>query len=71
MAVDEKQAVESRDTDIEDVSRNSTHSSVAEAARGAELSELPPNYYWNWRFLGSLTAVVFMAQGLYLGTYRP
>ncbi|OAG00721.1 siderophore iron transporter [Paraphaeosphaeria sporulosa] len=56
---------------IENVSQDSTHDSVAAEARGGDLSELPSNYYWNWRFIGSLIAVVFMAQGLYLGYVLP
>jgi hypothetical protein len=37
------------------------------AARGGALQDLPPNYYWHWRFVGSVAAVTFMAQSLYLG----
>lgn len=69
MATHEKDFVENRALYIENASRDSPHDEIAEEAKGGELSELPSNYYWNWRFLGSLTAVVFMAQGLYLGEW--
>ncbi|KAF2265565.1 siderophore iron transporter [Lojkania enalia] len=32
---------------------------------------MPPGYYRNWRFIGSVVAVAFMAQGLYLGYVLP
>ncbi|KAF2112843.1 siderophore iron transporter [Lophiotrema nucula] len=32
---------------------------------------MPPGYYRNWRFIGSVLAVAFMAQGLYLGYVLP
>jgi MFS family permease len=69
MTPNEKDVVETRDLHIENVSQDSAHDSTPSEVRGGDLSELPANYYWNWRFIGSLTAVVFMAQGLYLGTY--
>jgi hypothetical protein len=40
---------------------------VTEEAKGGELSDMPKGYYRSWRFIGSLLAVVFMAQGSYLG----
>lgn len=68
MAFDEKEVqTDTRDIQIEDVSNDSHHDEVAEEAKGGELSELPSGYYWNWRFIGSVIAVAFMAQGLYLG----
>ncbi|KAJ4301116.1 hypothetical protein N0V90_003206 [Kalmusia sp. IMI 367209] len=70
MAANEKDFIETRDMHIENVSESS-HDGVAEEAKGGDLSELPSNYYWDWRFLGSLAAVVFMAQGLYLGYVLP
>lgn len=42
---------------------------VTEEAKGGELSDMPNGYYRSWRFIGSLLAVVFMAQGSYLGIY--
>lgn len=41
---------------------------VAESAVGGDLADMPKGYYTNWRFIGSVAAVSFMAQGLYLGT---
>ncbi|KAF2499906.1 fungal trichothecene efflux pump [Lophium mytilinum] len=32
---------------------------------------MPEGYYRNWRFIGSVAAVAFMAQGLYLGYILP
>lgn len=40
---------------------------VDTSAVGGDLADLPKGYYTNWRFIGSLAAVSFMAQGLYLG----
>lgn len=40
---------------------------IDDAAVGGTLDDLPRGYYTNWRFIGSLAAVSFMAQGLYLG----
>lgn len=37
------------------------------AAKGGDFSDLPKNYYLHWRFIGSIAAVTFMAQSLYLG----
>lgn len=59
-----------RDVHIENVSDNSSHDEVAEEARGGDLSEMPAGYYRNWRFIGSVIAVAFMAQGLYLGAHH-
>ncbi|ORY16299.1 fungal trichothecene efflux pump [Clohesyomyces aquaticus] len=47
------------------------HDEVAEEAKGGDLSEMPKGYYRSWRFIGSVVAVVFMAQGLYLGYVLP
>ena len=44
---------------------------VAEEAKGGHLSDMPKGYYTNWRFIGTIAAVSFMAQGLYLGQYSP
>ena len=52
---------------IEKVSHLSQDDELAEEARGGDLSEMPEGYYRNWRFIGSVVAVSFMAQGLYLG----
>ena len=60
---------ESRDLHIEHVPTNS-QDEVAEEAKGGDLSEMPPGYYRNWRFIGSVLAVAFMAQGLYLGSFK-
>lgn len=68
MTRNEKESAEIRDKHVERVGQNLVQKSVAAEAKGGDLRELPPNYYWNWRFIGSLIAVVFMAQGLYLGT---
>jgi len=66
MAVDEKKY----QTDaIENVSNGSSHDEVAAEAKGGDLSEMPAGYYRSWRFIGSVAAVVFMAQGLYLGMH--
>ncbi|KAF2645781.1 siderophore iron transporter [Massarina eburnea CBS 473.64] len=55
---------------IEDVS-NPYHDEVASEAKGGDLSEMPEGYYRNWHFIGSVLAVAFMAQGLYLGYVLP
>lgn len=68
MARDEKDIqTESRDLHIENASNPPSHDEVAEEAKGGDLSEMPAGYYRNWRFIGSVVAVAFMAQGLYLG----
>lgn len=40
---------------------------ISELAEGGDLADMPKGYYTNWRFIGSVAAVSFMAQGLYLG----
>lgn len=40
---------------------------VDASAMGGDLADMPKGYYTNWRFIGSVAAVSFMAQGLYLG----
>jgi hypothetical protein len=40
---------------------------IAASAVGGDLADMPKGYYTNWRFMGSVAAVSFMAQGLYLG----
>jgi hypothetical protein len=65
MAFDEK---EYQTDTIEHVSNDSSHDEIAAEAKGGDLSEMPAGYYKSWRFIGSVVAVVFMAQGLYLGT---
>lgn len=37
-------------------------------ARGYDLGEMPKGYYTSWRFIGSVAAISFLAQGLYLGS---
>lgn len=66
MAFDEK---DYQTDEIEHVSNDSSHDEVAAEAKGGDLSEMPPGYYKSWRFIGSVAAVVFMAQGLYLGMH--
>ncbi|KAF2713313.1 fungal trichothecene efflux pump [Pleomassaria siparia CBS 279.74] len=44
---------------------------IAASAVGGNLSDMPKGYYTNWRFIGSVAAVSFMAQGLYLGYVLP
>lgn len=57
-----------REERIENVSdRSISQDEVAEEAIGGDLSEMPEGYYRSWRFIGSVLAVSFMAQGLYLG----
>lgn len=65
MARDEKSPVSEQH---EDIDHTETSDHVAVEAVGGDLSDLPPGYYTNWRFIGSVAAVSFMAQGLYLGT---
>ncbi|KAF2178609.1 fungal trichothecene efflux pump [Zopfia rhizophila CBS 207.26] len=60
----------SRDLHTENVSNNSGDE-VAKEAKGGDLGDMPPGYYRNWRFIGSVIAVCFMAQGLYLGYILP
>ena len=55
----------------ESVDRVSTHNGedhIASEARGGDLADMPKGYYTHWRFIGTIAAVSFMAQGLYLGT---
>ena len=57
-----------REERIENVSDSFiSEDGVAEEAKGGDLSEMPEGYYRSWRFIGSVLAVSFMAQGLYLG----
>lgn len=58
---------DARDLHIENVSNHSDE--VASEAKGGDLNEMPEGYYRNWRFIGTVAAVAFMAQGLYLGVY--
>ncbi|KAF1844966.1 MFS general substrate transporter [Cucurbitaria berberidis CBS 394.84] len=44
---------------------------IAASAVGGDLADMPKGYYTNWRFIGSVAAVSFMAQGLYLGYILP
>lgn len=53
----------------EDVNRSDGADHVAEQAKGGDLADMPKGYYTNWRFIGSVAAVSFMAQGLYLGRF--
>ncbi|KAF2025805.1 putative siderophore iron transporter [Setomelanomma holmii] len=44
---------------------------IAASAVGGDLADMPKGYYTNWRFIGSVAAVSFMAQRLYLGYVLP
>ncbi|PGH10485.1 hypothetical protein AJ80_07528 [Polytolypa hystricis UAMH7299] len=44
---------------------------ISESAKGGALGDMPDGYYTHWRFIGSIAAVTFMAQGLYLGYVLP
>ncbi|KAF2474847.1 fungal trichothecene efflux pump [Lindgomyces ingoldianus] len=69
--MDEKEIQAStRDLHIESIS-NDSQDEVAEEAKGGDLSDMPEGYYRSWRFIGSVAAVAFMAQGLYLGYILP
>ncbi|KAF2821735.1 MFS general substrate transporter, partial [Ophiobolus disseminans] len=52
-------------------SMNTDVDHVAPEAIGGDLADMPKGYYTNWRFIGSVAAVSFMAQGLYLGYVLP
>lgn len=55
---------------IEDTPKNTQDDvDIAPEAKGGKLDDMPPGYYRSWRFIGTVAAVVFMAQGLYLGSY--
>lgn len=57
-------------THNEDVVRSfGSSDEVAEEAKGGSLDDMPKGYYRNWRFIGSVAAVVFLAQGSYLGRF--
>lgn len=53
--------------DIDRTMTNDTADHIAASAVGGDLADMPKGYYTNWRFIGSVAAVSFMAQGLYLG----
>ncbi|KAH6681599.1 siderophore iron transporter [Halenospora varia] len=48
-----------------------TDDSVDPQVRQSDLDQMPKGYYRNWRFIGSLAATSFLAQGLYLGYVLP
>ena len=54
----------------EETISQSNQDQVAEEAKGGDLNDMPPGYYRNWRFIGSVAAVAFLAQGSYLGAYK-
>lgn len=71
MAIDEqeKMAVAEHREEVDRTKTNDDVDHVAASAVGGDLADMPKGYYTNWRFIGSVAAVSFMAQGLYLGTF--
>ena len=70
MAIDdnEKSSVSEHREEVDRTMTNDDVDHIAASAVGGDLADMPKGYYTNWRFIGSVAAVSFMAQGLYLGT---
>jgi|TARA_R110002003_G_scaffold206_27_gene15923 hypothetical protein len=65
----EKSPVSEHREEIDRTTINDGVDHVAASAIGGNLADMPKGYYTNWRFIGSVAAVSFMAQGLYLGIF--
>ncbi len=63
----EKLSVSEHREEIDRTMTNDDVDHIAASAVGGDLADMPKGYYTNWRFIGSVAAVSFMAQGLYLG----
>lgn len=40
-------------------------------ARGVDLEDIPPQYWWSFRFLGSAISIILLAICLYVGFSLP
>ena len=53
----------------EDLPTAGNHDQVAEIAKGGQVEDLPPGYYWSPNFIGTLVAACGGSIAAYLGTF--